>query len=153
MSFQSRNGTFGGRQPRGRLMRWFNRQAVKRIKRRGGRIRGMNVLVLTAVGKRTGVLRETPLAWFPGPDGSWIVVASAAGAKDNPAWYYNIAAHPNQVTISYSGNTTAVAAQQLHGDERAVAWRTVLEHAPSYANYLKKTDRELPIIRLTRRAA
>jgi deazaflavin-dependent oxidoreductase (nitroreductase family) len=153
MSFQSRNGTYGGRQPRGWLMRWFNRQAVKRIKRRGGRMRGMNLLVLTAVGKKSGGLRETPLAWFPGPDGSWLVVASAAGAKDNPAWYYNIAAYPNQVAVTYGGDAIAVAAQQLHGDERAVAWRTVLEHAPSYANYLKKTDRELPIIRLTRGAA
>jgi deazaflavin-dependent oxidoreductase (nitroreductase family) len=153
MSFQSRNGTYGGRPPRGRLMLWFNRQAVKRIKRGGGRMRGMNVLVLTAVGKKSGELRETPMAWFPGPDGSWLVVASAAGAKDNPAWYYNIAAHPNQLDITYGGDTIAVAGDQLHGDERAVAWRTVLEHAPSYANYLKKTDRELPIIRLTRRAA
>jgi deazaflavin-dependent oxidoreductase (nitroreductase family) len=73
--------------------------------------------------------------------------------KDNPAWYYNIAAHPNQLAITYGGDTIAVAGDQLHGDERAVAWRTVLEHAPSYANYLKKADRELPIISLTRRAA
>jgi deazaflavin-dependent oxidoreductase (nitroreductase family) len=152
MSFYSRNGTYGGRLPRGWVMRWFNRQAVKRIRRSGGRFRGMNILVLTTVGKRSGEPRETPLAWFPGDDGSWLVVASAAGAKDNPAWFYNIAAHPGDVAISYAGETVPVAAHLLRGEERAAAWRIVLGHAPAYANYLEKTDRELPIIRLTRRA-
>jgi hypothetical protein len=69
MRFTSRNGTRGARQPRiGALARWFTKRWVKRIERIGGKFMGMNLLVLTAVGKKTGMERQTPLAWFPAPN-------------------------------------------------------------------------------------
>jgi hypothetical protein len=45
-------------------------------------------------------------------------VASAAGAARNPAWYHNLAAHPDQVWIETAGRKAAVTAEQLHGAER-----------------------------------
>jgi deazaflavin-dependent oxidoreductase (nitroreductase family) len=54
----------------------------------------------------------------PGQDDSWLIVASAAGAARNPAWYYNLAAHPDQVWIETAGRKAAVTAEQLHGAER-----------------------------------
>lgn len=88
MSFTSRNGTRGARQPRnGALTRWFTKRTINRIERNGGKFMGMNVLVLTTVGKRTGMERQAPLGRFPGPAGTWFIVASAAGAAKNPAWY------------------------------------------------------------------
>jgi deazaflavin-dependent oxidoreductase (nitroreductase family) len=79
-------------------------------------------------------------------------VASAAGAARNPDWYHNIAAHPGQVKIELSGRTIPVTAEQLHGAERDEAWRHISAAAPRFAAYQRKTDRELPIIRLTRRS-
>ena len=154
MSFDTTAGTRGGRQPAGFAFRWGNKLMARRIRRKGGgKFAGLNALVLTTVGRKTGAERTTPVGWFPGPDGSWLIVASAAGAKGNPAWYYNIAAHPDQVQIEVEGRTVAVVAEQLHGTERAEAWQQITAAAPRFAQYQQKTDRELPIIRLVPRSA
>src|SRR5262245_14381217 len=149
------NGTRGARQPKaGRLLTWFNKWNAKKIRREGGgRIMGFNALVLTTIGAKSGVERTTPVGWFPaGDDDSWLVVASAAGAPKNPAWYYNIAAHPDKITIEMAGRRIPVTAEQLDGPERADAWQRITEAAPRFGQYETKTDRELPIIKLTRRA-
>ena len=122
------------------------------IRRRGGTFMGMNALVLTTIGRKSGVERATPVGWFPGEDGSWLIVASAAGAPRNPAWYHNIAAHPDKVRIELAGRTVAVTAEQLRGPEREQAWRQITAAAPRFAQYEGKTDREMPIIRLVRRS-
>jgi deazaflavin-dependent oxidoreductase (nitroreductase family) len=75
-------------------------------------------------------------------------VASANGAVGNPAWYYNIAARPDKIQIEVEGRKVAVAAEQLHGAQRAEAWQQIIAAAPRFAQYQHKTDRELPIIRL-----
>ena len=149
MSFNTPNGTRGARQPRaGAMLRWFNQRTMNKIRRKGGKFMGMDSLVLTTIGRKSGTERSSPVAWFAGKDGSWLIVASAGGAPKNPAWYYNIAAHPDRVQIEMAGRKTAVTAEQLHGAERAEAWRQITTTAPRFAGYERKTDRELPVIRL-----
>jgi deazaflavin-dependent oxidoreductase (nitroreductase family) len=111
----------------------------------------MDLLFLTTVGRKTGQERVTPVAWFPGEDGTWLIVASAAGSAQNPAWYGNLAAHPDQVKIEMRGQTVPVAAEQLSGPAREQAWQQIVAAQPRYAKYQRKTDRELPVIRLVRR--
>ncbi|GAA0238623.1 nitroreductase/quinone reductase family protein [Cryptosporangium japonicum] len=152
MVFDTRNGTRGARQPRGRLLIWANRMMMRRIRRGKGGMRGGQALVLKTVGAKSGAERESPLAWFPGEGDSWLICASAAGAAKNPAWYYNLAAHPDRVSIDVDGQTVPVTAEQLHGAERDAAWQSITASAPGFADYQVKTDRELPVIRLTRRA-
>jgi deazaflavin-dependent oxidoreductase (nitroreductase family) len=150
MSFTSRNGTQGTRQRRnGALMRWAKRRWINRIERKGGRVMGMNVLVLTTVGKKTGMERQTPLGWFPAPAGTWFIVASAAGAAKNPAWYYNLAASPTKARVTMGGSEVPVTARQLHGVERDRAWEQIVAAVPRYAQYETKTDRDIPVIQLT----
>jgi F420H(2)-dependent quinone reductase len=60
-----------------------------------------------------------------------------------------VAAHPDQVQIDAGGHKVAVTAQQLHGPERDQAWQQITTAAPRYAKDASKTDRQLPIIRLT----
>lgn len=148
MSFDTRAGTRGARQPAGSLARLGNKLMAGRVRKGGAKFLGFNALVLITVGAKTGVERATPVGWFPGPDDSWLVVASAAGAKGNPAWYYNIAAHPDQVQIEVGGRTVPVTAEQLHGAEREAAWQQITTAASRFTGYQQKTDRELPIIRL-----
>jgi deazaflavin-dependent oxidoreductase (nitroreductase family) len=112
---------------------------------------GFNALVLTTVGRRTGIERRTPVGWFPGKDGSWLIVASAAGAPKNPDWYYNLAANPEKLQVEVPGTKVAVTAEQLLGPERDEAWRQITDASPQFARYQRLTDRELPIIRLTPR--
>ncbi len=149
MSFDTRAGTRGRRQPGG-LVRWVNKWAVTRIRGKG-RMMGFNALILTTIGRRSGARRQTPLGWFPGPGGSWLVVAAAAGAIGNPAWYYNLAAHPDQAWAEIAGRRIPVIADQLHGAEREEAWRQITAAASRFLDYQKATDRELPVIRLTAR--
>jgi deazaflavin-dependent oxidoreductase (nitroreductase family) len=152
VSFDTPNGTRGARQPRGFAARWANSLMAGRVRKGGARFLGFNALALTTVGRKTGVERTNPVGWFPGPDGSWLIVASANGATRNPAWYYNIAAHPDQVRIEVEGRKVAVVAEQLQGTERAEAWQQITAAAPRFAGYQQKTDRELPIIGLAPRS-
>ncbi|WP_165362923.1 nitroreductase/quinone reductase family protein [Promicromonospora panici] len=150
MSFTHPTGTRGAKQP-GRMYRWMNRLILRRARRTEARTMGMRLLVLTTVGRRSGQPRTNPLAWFPGPDGSWLVVASAGGAPANPAWYLNLAARPDQVTVEQGGRKVAVTAEELHGTEREQAWKQITDEAANFRQYETTTDRELPVIRLTPR--
>jgi deazaflavin-dependent oxidoreductase (nitroreductase family) len=149
MSFDGHDGTRGGRQPGGRFMLWGNRFAARRIARKG-KVPGLgfDALILVTVGRTTGQERRSPVGWFPGDNGSWLIVAAAAGGPKNPMWYYNLAANPDRVRIELPGKTVNVTADQLHGDERARAWQQITTAAPRFATYEEKTDRVLPVIRL-----
>lgn len=161
-------GTRGWEPPRllRPLMGPMTRLQVRLFHRFGGRMRvqGRPVLLLTTLGAKTGKVRQTVLCWFPDLGGghvdtadtadtadgatSWLVVASAAGAAKHPAWYVNLARHPDRASIELGGRQVKVAPQSLRDAERAEAWRQVVALAPGYATYATKTDREIPIIRL-----
>jgi hypothetical protein len=79
MSFDTPAGTRGARQPSGPFFRWMNTVMSRRLRRKGGKMMGFNALVLTTVGAKSGAKRTNPVGWFPGHDGSWLIVASAAG--------------------------------------------------------------------------
>jgi deazaflavin-dependent oxidoreductase (nitroreductase family) len=131
----------------------MNKFMMNRIRRTGkAPFMGFDALVLTTIGRKSGVERSTPLGWFPAEDGGWLIVASAAGAAKNPDWYHNLAAHPDQVQIETAGRKVAVTAEQLQGAEREKAWRQIASASPQFGQYKEKTDRELPIIRLRARA-
>ena len=152
MSFDTTNGTRGARQPGGMFLRWMNRAVMRRIRRGGTLMGGTKGLVLNTVGRKSGAERQTPLVWFPDPGGGWLIVASAAGAARNPAWYHNIAARPDEVTIDVEGRRIPVRARQLHGEDRERAWRSITGGSARFRKYQQQTDRELPIIRLTERS-
>ena len=151
-AFDSRRGTRGARQPKGRLMVWGNSFMAERIRKGKNPLR-FNVLVLTTTGRKSGLERSVPVGWFPDGEENWLIVASANGATDNPAWYYNLAAAPDKARIEVDGTEVPVTAQQLHGAEREAAWSAVTTAAPRFAQYEAKTDREIPVVLLTRRAS
>ena len=149
MSFDTPNGTRGARQPRsGWLLRSLNKWVMGRARKTGKGMGAMNALVLTTVGRKSGVERSSPVGFLVHPDGGWLIVASAAGAPKNPAWYYNIASHPDKVKIEVAGEAIAVTAEQLHGRARDAAWQQITTAAPRFGEYQHKTDRQLPVIRL-----
>ena len=110
---------------------------------------GQDALVVTTIGRKSGIERTTPVMCFPDRDGSWLIVASAAGSASNPAYYLNLAAHPNDVKIERAGQSFAASAEELHGAEREEAWARVTAASSRFAKYQEKTDRQLPVIRLT----
>ena len=118
------------------------------------RIQGRPLLLLTTIGAKTGKRRRSTLAAFPDDPASadtWLIVASASGAATHPAWYVNLARRPSDASIDFDGQHVAVKAQSLDGPERGRAWARIVALAPSYGPYAVTTDREIPIVRLTRK--
>lgn len=151
-SFDTRPGTYGVRPSGGpvvdHVMGWMDRQLERPgVRRLVGRL-GFRAIVLTTVGRRTGIDRSRVVIGVPDTDGGWLVVAAAGGTAANPEWYHNVAAHPDDVRIDVDGRTIAVTARQLHGAERTEAWRRFTEKAPWFLGFQGRTDRELPVIRL-----
>ena len=99
MSFEKTpGGTRGTRTPPGGpLMRGMMRAMTGFHKMSGDKFQGMELLYLTTVGAKSGQKRQSTVARFADGEDAWLVVASAGGAAHNPAWYHNIAAHPDQV--------------------------------------------------------
>ncbi len=148
--FDTHAGTRGVRRTSGPMDRWLDAMMTSLFVRRiFSRLFRFEALVLTTIGRKSGTRRSTPVCWFPGKDGTWLIVAAAGGTAVNPAWYYNIAAHPDDVQIEVRGRTVAVTAEQLHGAEREEAWRQITTAARRFAWFQRKTDRQLPVIRLT----
>jgi deazaflavin-dependent oxidoreductase (nitroreductase family) len=153
MSFDVSAGTRGPR-PRGapgpvgrRIQQWMVRQHRKKWK-----FMGMDLLFLTTVGRKTGQEHTNPVAWFPYGDGSWVIVASAGGSIQHPAWYRNLAANPDRIRIELAEGTIPVTAELLTGKARDEAWQRIVTAQPRFDGYQASTDRELPVIHLIPKA-
>jgi deazaflavin-dependent oxidoreductase (nitroreductase family) len=116
---------------------------------RGYRWRGTKILLLTTTGRKSGEARTTPLIHSVDGD-RWVVIASKGGAPDHPAWYKNLAADP-EVTIEVEADEVPVVASTAEGEERERLWAAMIEEWPAYDDYQAKTDREIPVVVLTRR--
>lgn len=119
------------------------------------RMQGRPLLLLRTYGARTGKRRQTTLLSFPDDPpraDSWLIVASAGGAARHPAWYFNLARRPGDASIDVGGQDVAVEPRSLEGPERESAWKRIVALAPGYGHYAVDTDREIPVVRLTRKA-
>jgi deazaflavin-dependent oxidoreductase (nitroreductase family) len=113
----------------------------------GTELQGKPVILLTTIGAKTGKIRKTPLMRVE-HDGEYAVVASLGGAPKNPVWYYNIKAH-RHVELQDGRVTKDYEAREVVGDEKAAWWERAVAAWPDYANYQKKTDRQIPVFVLT----
>jgi deazaflavin-dependent oxidoreductase (nitroreductase family) len=101
-------------------------------------------LMLTTTGRKSGEKFMFPL--FYGTTGdSYFVVASKGGAPQHPKWYLNILAKPEVETQVGTAKMKA-RARTASGEERARLWEKGLEFWPPYADYQKKTEREIPVV-------
>ena len=109
----------------------------------GADLRGMPVIVLTSVGAKSGLLRKTALMRVE-HDGVYAVVASLGGAPKHPVWYFNIQKQPH-VELQDGADKKDYIAREVTGEEKAVWWERAVAAYPPYADYQKKTDREIPV--------
>jgi deazaflavin-dependent oxidoreductase (nitroreductase family) len=117
----------------------------------GSKVSGQPLLYLRTIGAKSGQPRNAVVMAFPEGDDSWLIVASRGGTADHPSWFYNLAKHPDQVEVEVGGRKTAVTPQTLTGPERDTAWKRITSEQKNFAGYEQKTDREMPVIRLTAR--
>ena len=126
------------------------REHVEKIEESGGsdaEMMGKPVILLTTIGARSGKIRKTPLMRVE-HDGEYAVVASLGGAPKHPVWYHNVKKNP-RVELQDGSSTRDYEAREVFGDEKATWWGRAVEAWPDYADYQKKTDRQIPVFVLT----
>ena len=110
----------------------------------GGMFRGTPILLLHHTGARTGKVRVNPLAYRAEGD-RLVVFASKGGAPTNPDWFYNLKANP-RATVEVGTETRDVRARVAEGEERDRIWTLQKEAMPGFAEYEKKTTRQIPVV-------
>ncbi len=115
---------------------------------RGQRWRGADILLLTTRGRVSGEPRTTPLI-YRSDDGRFVLVASKGGAPENPGWYENLLAEPH-AEIQVGAEKIPVTASTAQGEERARLWSLMTEVWPAYDDYQGRTEREIPVVSLSR---
>ncbi|WP_232661702.1 nitroreductase family deazaflavin-dependent oxidoreductase [Pseudonocardia sp. TRM90224] len=109
----------------------------------GIEIMGRPIVLITTLGVKSGKLRKVPLMRVE-HDGTYAIVASLGGAPKHPVWYHNVKAEP-LVELQDGTETRDFRAREVTGDEKAVWWERAVAAYPEYANYQKKTDRQIPV--------
>jgi deazaflavin-dependent oxidoreductase (nitroreductase family) len=113
---------------------------------KGTTLAGRPVILLTTRGAKTGKLRKIPLMRVE-HEGTYAAVASLGGAPKHPVWYFNVLADPH-VELRDGTKTCDMTAREIGGEEKAAWWERCVAAYPDYANYQKKTDREIPVFLL-----
>ncbi|KOU61774.1 nitroreductase [Streptomyces sp. MMG1533] len=104
---------------------------------------GLPVILLTTRGAKSGKIRKTPLMRVE-HEGSYAVVASQGGAPKHPVWFHNIKADPH-VELQDGPVKQDMTAREVTGAEKAAWWERSVAAYPPYADYQKKTDRDIPV--------
>jgi deazaflavin-dependent oxidoreductase (nitroreductase family) len=134
------------------LTRFANRMVLRQFRRRGLHTQGgVPTVLLETLGAKSGQPRHAALGYLEEGSGSWLVIASMAGAARHPAWLYNLARRP-EATIEFDdGRRVPVRAESLDGPQLEDAWTRIANEAPEHVKYRSKTDRAIPVLRLRQR--
>lgn len=127
-----------------RLLAWLYERTIGRF---GGRVQGLPVLLLMTTGRKPGRLRKTPLGYIV-RDGSYVVTATNAGSDRHPGWYHNLRVDPH-VRLQIQDRQTDAQAVVAEPELREQLWRALVQLAPGYRAYEKRTAREIPMVLLT----
>jgi len=130
-----------------RLNTWIYRRSGGKL---GAKfMRGAPVFLLITKGRKTGEPRTAPLIYLQ--DGAdYILVASKGGMSHHPAWYLNLEANP-ECEIELGREHMPMRARRVSDEEKAALWPRLLAIYPDYDDYQARTDRNIPVIRLSPR--
>ncbi|HEY3502036.1 MAG TPA: nitroreductase/quinone reductase family protein [Actinocatenispora sp.] len=129
----------------------FNKRIIDEFRANNGQVGGYfeeaRLLLLTTTGARSGRPHTTPLGYLPDGAERLLVIASAGGAPNNPAWYHNLKANP-RAAVETGVFVFDVEAEVLTGAERDAAFVRAVEGDPGWADYQAKTTRTIPVVAL-----
>lgn len=118
--------------------------------RLGARLAGIPMLLLTTVGRRSGLPRTLPLAYLADGD-DFVVVASNGGQEVDPAWWRNLQQNP-EAQVQVGQETFRARARLADATERARLWPLLTQANPAWGAYEKNTRRPIPVVVLGRSA-
>jgi deazaflavin-dependent oxidoreductase (nitroreductase family) len=123
------------------------REHVEQVARTGTTdgvtIMGLPTVLMTYRGAKTGKIRKTPVMRVE-HEGRYAAVASKGGEPTNPQWYASLVAEP-VIELQDGTATGEYRAREVFGDEKALWWRRAVYAYPDYADYQRKTDRQIPV--------
>ncbi|MBI3746773.1 MAG: nitroreductase family deazaflavin-dependent oxidoreductase [Chloroflexi bacterium] len=138
-----------GRFSTSRLDRWLHPRLYRVTGGRGiaGRVLGAEMLLLTTIGRQSGLARTVVLFAFPvaDPPGSWAVIGSRGGSRRIPAWYRNLEAH-RDVTIQVRGLVLPARARDAAGGEYEAIFERAATVYPGYRLYRRESPLRIPIV-------
>ena len=110
----------------------------------GGELRGLAVVIVTHIGRKTGSTRKTPLMRVK-VDAGYVLVASKGGAPHNPQWVHNLLAN-SEVTVQDREQVMPMRARFVDDpDEKARLWAAANAAYPDYDAYQARTERSIPV--------
>ncbi len=104
--------------------------------------------MITSIGAKSGRLRKNPVMRVE-RDGTYVAIASVGGSPENPEWYHNFLAHP-EVDLQDGAERHTYDRPARVGAERTQWWDYAVETWPTYGEYQKRTEREIPVFLLER---
>ena len=107
---------------------------------------GYPVVLLTLRGAKSGKVRKTPLMRVE-HEGVYAAVASQGGAPKHPVWYHNLVAHP-RIELQDGADKKTYVAREATGEEKEIWWERAVAAFPPYADYQRRTDRQIPLLLL-----
>ncbi|MBB5074805.1 nitroreductase/quinone reductase family protein [Nonomuraea endophytica] len=110
---------------------------------------GMTNLILTTVGRKSGLRRRTGLFFGQDADTYVLVASGSAYGAPLPDWYLNTVANP-EVDVQILADRFKAHARTTTGAERARLWTMMLTLAPAYRPYAATALQEIPIVTLNR---
>ena len=116
----------------------------------GGRLLGIQMLLLTTRGRKTGRDRTLPLAYVE-DKGDLVIVASNGGSPHAPAWWLNLQA-AQTARVQVDGERFEVGWRTAPAEQRMEYWRKLQAAIPAYRIYRVRTEREIPIVLLRRQS-
>jgi deazaflavin-dependent oxidoreductase (nitroreductase family) len=129
----------------------FNTAIIDEFRANDGKVsggfEGAPMLLLHSKGAKSGVERVNPVVYQTVGD-DYVVFASKGGEPTNPDWYHNLVANP-ETSIEVGSETIPVTARVAEGDERERIWSKQKEVMPGFAEYEKKTTRQIPVVILS----
>jgi deazaflavin-dependent oxidoreductase (nitroreductase family) len=115
----------------------------------GGRLMGttggMPVVELHTTGRKSGQRRSVMLTAPVYERDRVVLVASKGGDDRDPEWYRNLVANPD-VELRVRGATRPMRARTATGNERAELWPQIVKTYRGYADYQRRTDRQIPVV-------
>lgn len=106
---------------------------------------GIPIIVVTMVGASSGKVRKIALMRVE-HEGSYALVASMGGSPTNPAWYRNLVAAPDRVTVQDGPAPMPMTVREVFGAERDAWWQRAVAVFPTYADYQQRTERIIPVL-------
>ena len=126
----------------------YNHKLIEQFRADGGASMGdRQLLLLTTTGRRSGERRTSPMMFVREED-RLLVIASNAGATEDPQWYRNLVADPH-VHVEIPGQEFDARATPLEGAVYDRAWGDIKAKFPFFAEHEQKAGRKIPVVALT----